>query len=173
MSLSTRAIAALGAVVVIGAGTVGFSVWHAADAGKPDENVATLTVGRSSITSAPFCENGGKALGQDALAKCQADAKTARDKGVLPTSDVRASDRIGVGVPTGVADRGWFAFTDGGSQGQAPLAQDSRGTTWSGSVPASTVLNSTGKTLVTVVEADQKTQEILGIWYFDLNTKDS
>ncbi|MEU2625646.1 hypothetical protein [Kitasatospora sp. NPDC007106] len=172
MSLSTRAIAAIGAVVVIGAGTVGISIAHAADQGKPDEHVVTLTVGRSSITSAPFCYNDGKALPQDVLAKCQVDAKKAREANTLPSTDVQASDRIGVGVPPSVADRGWFAFTDGGAQGQTPLAQDTRGTTWSGSVPASQVLNSSGTTTVTVVEADQKTQEILGIWYFDMKTQD-
>ncbi|WP_431679951.1 hypothetical protein [Kitasatospora sp. KL5] len=172
MSLSTRAIAAIGAVVVIGAGTVGGSIAYASSQGAPPENVVTLTVGRTSITSEPFCYNDGKALQQDVLAKCQVDAKKAREANKLPSSDVLASDRIGVGVPPSVADRGWFAFTDGGTQGQAPLAQDTHGSTWSGSVLASTVLNASGTTTVTVVEADQKTQEILGIWYFELKSQD-
>lgn len=172
MSLSTRAIAGLGAVVVIGAATVGVSVAHASSKGKPAENVATLTVGRSSITSAPFCYNDGKALANAAIAKCQADAVAAFKAGTLPKSDVRASDRIGVGVPTGTAERGWFAYTDAGAQGQTPLVQNAKGTTWSGSLAAPAVLNSTGKTQVTVVEADQKTSEIISVWYFDLTTKD-
>jgi len=172
MSLSTRAIAAIGAVVVIGAGTVGGSIAYASNKGKPAEHVATLTVGRSSITSAPFCYSDGKALAQDILAKCQVDAKKAREAGKLPTTDVQASDRVGVGVPPSVADTGWFAFTDGGAQGQTPLAQDTRGTTWSGSVAASQLLNSSGDTTVTVVEADQKSQEILAVWFFDMKTQD-
>ncbi|MFD9130019.1 hypothetical protein [Kitasatospora sp. NPDC059571] len=172
MSLSTRAIAAIGAVVVIGAGTVGGSIAYASSQGKPPERQVTLTVGTDTVRATPFCYNNGKAIPQDALAKCQVDAKAAREKDSLPKLDVVSSDRIGVGVPTEVADNGWFSFTDGGSQGQAPLAQDVRGSTWSGSVLASTVLNSSGTTTVTVVEANQKSQEILGIWYFDLNTKD-
>jgi hypothetical protein len=172
MSLSTRAIAAIGAVVVIGAGTVGISVAHANSQGKPPERQATLTVGTSSVRAEPLCYNGGKALAQDVLAKCQTDAKKASQAGTLAHLDVISSDRVGVGVPTDVANKGWFAFTDGGSQGQTPLAQDTRKATWSGSVLASSVLNSSGTTTVTVVEADQAKQEILGIWYFQMNSKD-
>jgi len=173
MSLSTRVIAALGAVVVIGAGTVGLSVAHANDKGKPDEHLATLTVGRSSIHSAPLCYNDGKALSEEAQAKCQALAKQKEADGSLPTSDVVASDQIGVGVEPGVADKGWFAFTNGGTQGQATLASARKGSTYSGSVAATSVLNAGEKTTVTVVEADQKTQDIIGVWYFQLKNKDA
>ncbi|GAA5007576.1 hypothetical protein [Kitasatospora paranensis] len=173
MSLSTRAFAALGALVVIGAGTVGGSIAYANSEGAPPnpKQQATLTVGTSSVRAQPLCYNGGKALAQDVLAKCQADAKTASQKGTLAHLDVISSDRVGVGVSTEIADKGWFAFTDGGSQGQTPLAQDTRKATWSGSVLASSVLNSSGTTTVTVVEADQAKQEILGIWYFQMNSK--
>ncbi|GAA4860953.1 hypothetical protein [Kitasatospora terrestris] len=171
MSLSTRVIVGLGAVVLIGAGTVAGSVAVASDKGKPDEHQATLTVGRSSITAAPACYNDGKPLEKAQLAKCQVDAKQARESKSNPSSDVVSSDRIGVGVPVETGDRGWFAFTDGGAQGEAVLAQDVKGSTWSGSVAASTVLNSSGTTTVTVVEASQKTNEVYAVWYFELHQK--
>ncbi|MEU9128283.1 hypothetical protein AB0D08_09280 [Kitasatospora sp. NPDC048540] len=172
MSLSTRVIAAVGAVVVIGAGTVGGSIAYANSEGKPPKREATLVVGTSSVRSAPLCYNNGKPLDQDQIEKCQADGRKAGQDKKLTSSDVRASDRIGVGVDTDTADRGWFAFTDGGQQGQAPIAQEVKGSTFSGSVLASTLLSTTGTTTVTVVEADQKTNDIYGVWYFTLNTKD-
>ncbi|WP_354641888.1 hypothetical protein [Kitasatospora camelliae] len=171
MSLSTRAIAGIGAVVLIGAGTVAGSIAYANSEGKPSEHKVTLTVGTSSVESAPSCYNGGQPLDQAMLAKCRTEAKDARDNNKIVSSDVESSDRVGVGVPPEIADKGWFAFTDGGAQGEAVIAQDVRGSTYSGSVPASTILNGSGTTTVTVVAADQKSNEVYGIWYFDLKQK--
>ncbi|AUG79153.1 hypothetical protein CFP65_4404 [Kitasatospora sp. MMS16-BH015] len=174
MSLSTRAIAALGAVVVIGAGTVGGSIAYATGEDQPISHQATLTVGRSSIHAEPFasCYNDGKPLGKDAVAKCQTDAKKAADNGELPGLDVRNSDRIGVGVDPGTADKGWFSFTDGGQQGQAPISSSRTNTTFSGMLPVSGLLAQGKKTTVTVVQADEKTGDILAAWYFTLDNKD-
>ncbi|MEV4613783.1 hypothetical protein AB0K43_14475 [Kitasatospora sp. NPDC049258] len=171
MSLSTRAIAAIGAVVVIGAGTVGGSIAYASSQGKPAERQATLVVGTTSVRTAPLCYNDGKPLDQAQIEKCQLDAKKAGQENKLESSDVESSDRIGIGVDKDTGERGWFAFTDGGQQGQAPIAQEVKGSTYSGSVLASTLLNTTGTTTVTVVEADQKTNDIYGVWYFQLHTK--
>ncbi|WP_371480000.1 hypothetical protein [Kitasatospora sp. NBC_00315] len=174
MSLSTRVIAAVGAVVVIGAGTVGGSIAYASGKDQPSDRRATVTVGRSSHEiSAPFCGGTGTALTDEEQAKCQADAKQALADGRIPGSDVVVSDRIGVGVTPKVADKGWFAFTNGGSQGQFSLAAANKGATFSGMVPASTALLSTGKTLVTVVEADPTSQAIYSVWYYQLTTKDA
>ncbi|MFJ9519218.1 hypothetical protein ACIRPK_13230 [Kitasatospora sp. NPDC101801] len=176
MSLSTRVIAAVGAVVVIGAGTVGLSIAHASDQGKPAEPTATLVVGRSSIHSGPFgvsCYNDGKPLDEAAQTKCQESAAKAREAGTLPSLDVKVGDRIGVGVDPKVADKGWFAFTDGGQQQRATLASTRVGSTFSGLLPASGLLAATEKTTVTVVEANEKTGDILGVWYFQLKNKDA
>ncbi len=172
MSLNTRAIAALGAVVVIGAATVGFSVNAATGEKKPSDHRATVTVGRSSheITR-PLCGGGSAPLTEQEQADCQDLAKQELANGRIPTSDVVASDRIGVGVTPKVADRGWFAFTNGGQQGQFSLANANKGSTFSGLVPASGALSATGKTLVTVVEADPTTQDIYSVWYFQLKTQ--
>jgi len=172
MSLSTRVIGGIGAVVVIAAGTLAGSLAYADSEGKPDEHVATLTVGRSSITSKPFCYNDGKPLDQAMVTKCRAGLSKARENGKIATSDVVSSDRIGVGVPTSAADHGWFAVTDGGAQEQAILTANAIGTTWSGSTSAANVLNGSGSTTVTVVESSEKSNELYAIWYFDLKQKD-
>ncbi|MFF1871971.1 hypothetical protein [Streptomyces sp. CB03911] len=174
MSLSTRVIAAVGAVVVIGAGTVGGSIAYATGQDQPSDKRVTVTVGRSSQEIArPFCGGTGTAMTENEQADCQTKAKEALADGKIPSSDVVASDRIGVGVTPEVADKGWFAFTNGGQQGQFSLANANTGQTWSGSVPASTALSATGKTLLTVVESDPKTQDIYAVWYFQLKTQDA
>ncbi|WP_280698244.1 hypothetical protein [Kitasatospora sp. GP82] len=171
MSLSTRVIAAVGAVVVIGAGTVGVSIAHANSEGKPEKPLATLVVGRSSIHAGPTCYNDGKPLSKDDIANCQANAKKAGDEGKLPKSDVTSSDRIGVGVDPEVGDKGWWAATDGG-QGQAQLASLRTGSTFSGLQAAPALLSTSSEnTRVTVVENDAKTGDIVAAWFFDLKNK--
>ncbi|WP_406202120.1 hypothetical protein OH807_23265 [Kitasatospora sp. NBC_01560] len=177
MSLSTRVIAAVGAVVVIGAGTVGASIAVASGKEAPSDHRVTLTVGTSSMEESPFCFNDGKPLTEDQQQECQDKASKALDEGKLPKSDVVSSDRIGVGVTPTVSDRGWWANTNGGGQasgGRFTLATAAKNTTYSGSVSASKALNASGKTLVTVVESDPKQPDaIYGVWYFELNTQDS
>ncbi|MEV7779771.1 hypothetical protein [Kitasatospora sp. NPDC088351] len=177
MSLSTRVIAAVGAVVVIGAGTVGGSIAYATGQTAPSDHRATLTVGTSSTEAEPFCFNDGKPLTDQQQEDCQDKASKALDEGRLPKSDVVASDRIGVGVTPTVSDRGWWANTNGGQTSQGGrfiLASSAKGSTFSGMVPASKALNASGKTLITVVEADPKQPDaIYGVWYFQLNTKDA
>ncbi|MCG6495074.1 hypothetical protein [Kitasatospora sp. A2-31] len=175
MSLNTRVIAALGAVVVIGVGTVVGSVAYAKDQPEPSDHRVTLTVGTSSMEEDPFCFNDGKPLTDQQQEECQEKAGKALDEGKLPKSDVVPSDGIGLGVTPDVADRGWWANSNGG-QGQGGrfvLASAAKGSTYSGTVQASKALNSSGKTLITVVESDPKQPDaIYGVWYFQLNTQD-
>ncbi|MFJ8045088.1 hypothetical protein ACIRBX_31755 [Kitasatospora sp. NPDC096147] len=171
MSLSTRVIAALGAVVVIGAGTVGGSIAVASGKDDPSGPKATLVVGRSSLDAEPFCYNDGKPLDEAAQTSCQKEARKAQLEGKLPTSDVTVSDKIGVGVDPKVAEKGWFAFTDGGQQQRATISATRTDSTYSGSLPAIGLLAAGEKTNVTVVQADEKTGDILGVWYFQLKNK--
>jgi hypothetical protein len=173
MSLKNRAIAALGAVVVIGAGTVGWSVAHTSHQDKPLNAMVTLTAGTDSTHSEPTCWNDGKELDQKAQSNCQARAGVLAKADKLPALEVSSSDRIGVGVDPGIAETGWFAFTDGGAQGQASLATARKASTYSGSVAASTVLKAAANTTVTVVQADPKSQKIYGVWYFTLKNVDN
>ncbi|MFE6050867.1 hypothetical protein ACFQ6N_08940 [Kitasatospora sp. NPDC056446] len=176
MSLNTRAIAAIGAVVVVGAATVGTSVAIAAGQTEHISHRATITVGNSSIVADPLCWNNGSPITEDLQQKCQDDATEALKNGTLPTSDVVASDRVGIGVSPNVADSGWWAFTNGGSSsqgGRTSLASYAKGQTWSGAQQANKVLNASGKTLVTVVEGDKNSDNPIAVWYFQLNTQDN
>ncbi|MER7752645.1 hypothetical protein [Kitasatospora sp. NPDC097643] len=178
MSLNSRVIAALGAVVVVGAATVGTSVAIASDQTEHSSHRATLTVGNSSIAADPLCFNGGSAITEDLQQECQDKATQALKDGTLPTSDVVVSDRIGVGVTPNVGDTGWWAFTNGGASaggqgGRYSLMNYAKGTTFSGSQSAGKALNGSGKTLVTVVEGDKNSDNPIAVWYFQLNTQDS
>ncbi|MEU9076611.1 hypothetical protein ACFYUY_15035 [Kitasatospora sp. NPDC004745] len=176
MSLNTRVIAALGAVVVVGVATVGTSVAIASDQTEHSSHRATITVGNSSIAADPLCFNGGSPITEDLQQECQDKATQALKDGTLPTSDVVVSDNVGVGVSPNVADRGWWAFTNGGSQGQGgrySLFSYAKGATYSGSQQAAKLLNASGKTLVTVVEGDKNSDNPVAVWYFQLNTQDN
>ncbi|MEV4559647.1 hypothetical protein AB0K51_21995 [Kitasatospora sp. NPDC049285] len=172
MSLSTRVIAGLAGAAVVGAGLVGFGIYQAVDNGKPAKNEATMVVGTSSITAEPFCYDGGKPLTEDFLNDCATKAQKASDAKKLPRLDVRSSDRIGVGVPKDLADKGWYAMTDGGSgSGRASIISNATGVTYSGSQPATTLMSQTATTSVTVVSQNPETKEFYAVWFFDLNNK--
>ncbi|MFJ5233312.1 hypothetical protein ACIQBJ_25880 [Kitasatospora sp. NPDC088391] len=180
MSLSTRAIAGIAGVVVVGAASLGTGIYLANDAGKPEEAKAMLVVGTSTVSTAPSptCYNDGKPLGEDVLSKCLKEIQQARKDKKLPKLDVRASDRIGVGVPEDLAEKGWFALTNGGAEGQAALAGGPAeavltGVTYSGSKSAAGLLSTNDVTSVTVVAQDKKTQEYYAVWAFDLTNKTS
>jgi hypothetical protein len=171
MSLDNRVIAALGAVVVIGAGTLGGSIAYASGQPSPQTNQATITVGRNSHHFEPTCYNGGQPLTDSQNTQCQA-LYTQTSK--FPTIDVKSLDRIGVGVTLGAADNGWRSYTNGGgTSGSASIAPFQKGNTFSGLVPAADVLTQTRDTTLAVVEFDPKTENqqqpnIIAAWFINL-----
>lgn len=171
MSLSTRAIAGLGAVVVIAAGTLGGSIAYASGKDAPITTRATVTVGRNSHAFEPSCYNGGKPLDAAANTACGALSKNAAK---FPVINVETADQIGVGVDTGTAKNGWQAFTNGGSsQGGTPVAKQQKNNTFSGLQPAVNILTSNSDTTLTVVETDPKSADptnpgILAVWFITL-----
>ncbi|MFH8383624.1 hypothetical protein ACH4E7_22195 [Kitasatospora sp. NPDC018058] len=178
MSLNSRVIAALGAVVVVGAGTVGGSIAYASGQTEISDHRVTLTVGNSSQAQDPFCANDdGSPLSDDDQQKCSKKAQDALKAGTLPSSDVVLSDRVGVGVSPTVAKKGWVAFSNGGplsGGGQFSVSSWSKnGSTYSGSHAAGQLLNASGRTLITVVEGDRDLESPTAIWYFQLNTQES
>ncbi|MFG2693582.1 hypothetical protein ACIHEI_00515 [Kitasatospora sp. NPDC051984] len=172
MSLSTSVTAGLAAATVVGAGLVGFGVYQAVDNGKPPKNEATLVVGTSSVRAEPTCYNGGKAISDADLAKCAQQASKDSEQKKLTSLDVRASDRVGVGVPKDLADKGWYAFT-GSGQNRAPIITDASGRTYSGSVSASGLMTSDETTMVTVAAVDKDTNEYYAVWFFNMNNQKS
>ncbi|MGA5818297.1 hypothetical protein ACPC54_10605 [Kitasatospora sp. NPDC094028] len=177
MSLNPRVIAALGAVVVVGAGTVGGSIAYASNQTEISDHRVTLTVGRSSTAHDPFCYNDGQPLSDADQEKCLADANKAADANTLPGSDFKLSDRIGIGVSPQVADKGWMAISNGsGGTGsrQFLLAAYNKTSTFSGLVPAGNLLNTNGQpSVITVFEGDKGMKNPTAIWYFQLNAKDN
>ncbi|KJS55133.1 hypothetical protein [Streptomyces rubellomurinus] len=177
MSLNPRVIAALGAVVVVGAGTVGGSIAVASDKQEMNDHRVTLTVGRSSSAHDPFCYNDGKPLSDADQEKCLADANKASKDGTLPGSDVKLSDRVGIGVSPQVADQGWMALSNGGGatgSRQFLISAYSKTSTFSGLHPAGSVLNNNGQpTVITVFEGEKGLENPTAIWYFQLNPQDS
>ncbi|MFJ5922929.1 hypothetical protein ACIQF6_10010 [Kitasatospora sp. NPDC092948] len=172
MSLSTSVTAGLAAAAVVGAGLVGFGVYQAVDNGKPPTNEATLVVGTSSVRAEPTCYNGGKAIAEADLAKCAQQAAKDSGDNKLTSLDVRASDRVGVGVPKDLADKGWYAFT-GQGQNRTPIIAGATGVTYSGSVSAAGLMTSDEKTMVTVAAVDKDTNEYYAVWFFNMNNQKS
>ncbi|WP_051969948.1 hypothetical protein [Kitasatospora azatica] len=171
MSLDNRVIAALGAVVVIGAGTLGGSIAYASSQDAPLKTQATVTVGRDSHRFEPSCYNAGKPLDAAANKACQLlSTQVAKFK----TVSVKTADRIGVGVDPDTAKNGWRAYTNGGAgQGNASVAPYQKDNTFSGLVPAVNVLTQVRDTTLTVIEFDPKTAEsqnpgILAVWFLNL-----
>ncbi len=174
MSLSTRVIAGIGAVVVVGAATLGGSIAWASGKTKPASATATITIGRSSHQlDQPTCFDGGKPLSQEKLTEC---GKAQADVTKQASLSVNSSDRIGVGVDKETAKRGWRAGTNGGaagSQSGATLAAFQTDNTFSGLQAATSVLTSNRNTTLTVIgyapkSAGQAQPDIVAVWLVNL-----
>ncbi|GAA1980691.1 hypothetical protein [Kitasatospora viridis] len=171
MSLSTPVIAALGAVALIGAGTLGGSYAYASGQHKPVTTQATITIGRDSHRIQPSCFNGGKPL-DDATNKACSVLFSQPNK--WPTLTVKSSDRIGVGLDPDSAKNGWTASTNGGGGQGVQIAPYQKDTTFSGLVPAANVLSSVRDTHLTILEYDPNSpqssskQSLIAVWFIDL-----
>ena len=93
-----RAVAAAGAV------SAGLLVLSACDKPTP---VATITVGRDSVSSEALCYNDGKALDAKSLAEC---AKKAQD---IETIKVDTDATVRFGVDPKIAKGGWTILVNG------------------------------------------------------------
>ncbi|GAA1220452.1 hypothetical protein GCM10009665_08180 [Kitasatospora nipponensis] len=173
MSLSTPVIAALSAVVVIGAGTVGGSIAYAHGQQAPIKTMATVTIGSSSqaFEPDPACYNGGKPLDDAANAAC---GKLSTQPTKFRSLPVKSGDLIGVGIDPDSAKNGWRAYTNGGGgQGNTQIAAYQKDTTFSGLVPAANVLTQSRDTSLTIIRFDPKTADsqkpgIIAVWFIDL-----
>ncbi|MFF7975304.1 DUF2771 domain-containing protein [Streptomyces sp. NPDC007905] len=93
-----RAVAAAGAV------SAGLLVLSACDKPTP---VATVTVGRNSVSSEAVCYNDGKALDATSLTKC------AKNAGDVRSIKVDQDETVRFGVDPKVADSGWTILVNG------------------------------------------------------------
>jgi hypothetical protein len=142
-----RAVAALGAV------SAGLLVLSACDKPTP---LATITVGKNSVSSETDCYNDGKEVKTADLAKCL-KAKDIKSIKVDPDETVR------FGVDPKIADKGWTILMNG-----QPLTDSSTKTyrTIPGSVFFNAQYGASGNsTLVSIKEGENT---VTGLWSFKL-----
>ncbi|MFD7003732.1 DUF2771 domain-containing protein [Streptomyces mirabilis] len=142
-----RAVAALGAV------SAGLLVLSACDKPTP---LATITVGKNSVSSETACYNDGKEVKTSDLAKCL--------KGTdIKSIKVDPDETVRFGVDPKIADNGWTILMNG-----QPLTDSSKKTyrTIPGSVFFNAQYGASGNsTLVSIKEGDKT---VTGLWSFKL-----
>lgn len=144
---SRRAVAALGAV------SAGLLLLSACEKPTP---LATITVGRNSVSSETDCYNDGKTVPSPQLAKCL-KSKDIKSIKVDPDETVR------FGVDPEIADKGWTILMNG-----QPLTDASKKTyrTIPGSVFFNAQYGASGDSTLVSVKAGENT--VTGLWTFKL-----
>ncbi|MFC1409375.1 hypothetical protein ACEZCY_10210 [Streptacidiphilus sp. N1-12] len=173
MSLN-RAVAALGAVAVVGALTVGFSVAHANSVGKPVPKVY-VTSGSTWVPISNTCYNDGKVLTSKQLAACVAKVQKIGAADTATPVKVHPNTTFTIGVDKQITDKGWSASGTGALVAQTTKYQ-------ANNLPLSGVFatntdQSTGATTtadkgtVLIVERKSATSnDIYGVWMATLKT---
>ena len=172
MSLN-RAVAALGAVAVVGAATVGLSVWKASDAGQPVPRIY-VTSGSTWTPVSALCYNGGKTISAKDLTACAAKVQKLGTANSAKAVTVRPNSTFTIGVDKAVTKNGWSA------SGSAALVQQTT-KYQANNLPLSGVFatqtdqttgatTTTDKGTVLVLERKTATGPILGVWVFSMKT---
>jgi hypothetical protein len=168
-----RAVLALGAVAVVGVGTLGFAIPYAHSQGKPVPSVQVVSgsTWKQIAPAADSCYNGGKALTKAQQTACGAVITAQLTKGNIPTLNVSANGTYAIDVGKDVKDKGWFAR----STSIAPVAPTKKQYQGPLSVSALMVADSTTGTTPTsapvlVVEGDG-TSTVYGEWLFQVSIK--
>jgi hypothetical protein len=179
MSLN-RGVAALGAVAVVGAATLGITLPIAAHF-APSVARVSVVAGSHWTQIAPLdnCYNGGKVLNAADQAKCSASIKAAlSDDKKMPTATVpSANGNFGINVDQPVTKNGWVARDGSGFLVQhqtnayaGPLAISQVLTTQDPTTGQTTTANS-GPILI--VETDKDGKNIYGEWLLQLKVAGS
>ncbi|WP_042364946.1 hypothetical protein [Streptacidiphilus neutrinimicus] len=179
MSLN-RGVAALGAVAVVGAATLGITLPIAAHY-APSVARVSVVAGSHWTQIAPLdnCYKGGKALSTADQAKCSASIKAAlSDDKKMPTAIVpSANGNFGINVDQPITKNGWVARTGSGFLVQhqtnayaGPLSIAQVLTTQDPTTGQTTTSN-TGPILI--VETDKGGKGIYGEWLLQLKVAGS
>ena len=174
MSLN-RAVAALGAVAVVGALTVGFSVWGAHDAGHRVPQVY-VTSGSTWTPVSPLatCYNGGKAIPTKTLTACAKKVQTLSTANSAKAVSVRPNSTFTIGVDKNITKIGWDA--SGSATLVAPTTKYQANNLPLSQVFATSTDQTTGATTTTdkgtvlVIERKNGAGPIYGVWVFSLKT---
>ncbi|MFF2517731.1 DUF2771 domain-containing protein [Streptomyces sp. NPDC058086] len=140
-----RAVAALGAV------SAGLLVLSACDKPTP---LATITVGKNSVSSETHCYNDGKEVKAADLAKCLTGAN-------IKSIKVDPDETVRFGVDPKIADNGWTILMNG-----QPLTDSSKKTyrTIPGSVFFNAQYGASGNSTTVSIKEGDKT--VTGLWSF-------
>ncbi|MBN0045018.1 DUF2771 domain-containing protein [Streptomyces actuosus] len=142
------------AVAVAGAASAGLLLLSACDKPTP---IATITIGRSSVSSEAVCYNDGDPLDAKTLADC------ATQKNDVKSIELGQDQAIRVGVDPDIADNGWTILVNG-----QQFADYSNNTYRS--IPGSVFFNmqygTQGETNTISIREGEK--EAKGIWTFKL-----
>ncbi|MEW2396893.1 DUF2771 domain-containing protein [Streptomyces sp. NPDC046862] len=141
------------AVATVGAVSAGLLALSACDKPSP---LATITVGKNSVSSETDCYNDGKTVSTEELAKCL----KSKD---IKSIDVDPDETVRFGVDPDIADKGWTILMNG-----QPLTDASKKTyrTIPGSVFFNAQYGAQGNT--TVVSIRQGETNVTGLWSFKL-----
>ncbi|WP_042403804.1 hypothetical protein [Streptacidiphilus carbonis] len=171
-----RAVLALGAVAVVGVGTVGFSVQHAHSKGKPVPSVSVVSgsTWKQIAPPADSCYNGGDALTTAQQKTCAAAITAQLTKGDIPTLQVNnANVTFGIDVGKDVAGKQWFAR----SSSSAPVSPTKK--QYAGPLTVSSLMvadSTTGTTPTTapvlvVAGTGATNAPVYGEWLFEIAVK--
>ncbi|MEZ0065100.1 hypothetical protein ABIA32_001088 [Streptacidiphilus sp. MAP12-20] len=174
MSLN-RGVAALGAVAVVGAATLGVSIPLAIHYGKPVSNVSVVAGSHwTQIAPLPECWNKGDALSDKQQAKCLAAVSAAVQGNKLPTAIVpSAGGSFGINVDQAVIENNHSWQAKGLTGALVPTTKHA----YAGPLSITTVLTTqdpqtgatsvgaSGPVLVAEVDANKN---IYGEWLFQL-----
>ncbi|TDU04739.1 hypothetical protein EDD99_3214 [Streptomyces sp. 846.5] len=170
-----RAVLALGAVAVVGVGTVGFSIQHASSQGKPVPSIQVVSgsTWKQIAPASASCYDAGKALSKAQQTACAAAITAQLTKGNIPTLEVNASGTYSIDVGKDVAGKTWFAR----SSGSAPVSPIKR--QYAGPLAVSTLMvtdTTTGTTptsapVLVVAGTGATNAPIYGEWLFEVAIK--
>ena len=172
MSLN-RAVAALGAVAVVGALTVGFSVYGAHNAG-PRVPQVYVTSGSTWTPVSATCYNGGKVISPAALTACAKKVQTLGTNNSAKAISVRPNSTFTIGVDKAITNVGWTA--SGSATLVAPTTKYQANNLPLSQVFTTSTDQTTGATSTTdkgtvlVIERKGGSGSIYGVWVFSMKT---
>ncbi|MDQ1037032.1 hypothetical protein QFZ75_003448 [Streptomyces sp. V3I8] len=151
-----RAVAAAGAV------SAGLLVLSACDKPTP---MATVTVGKDSVSAEAECYEDGKNIGKEAAAKC------AREKS-SDTIDVPQGETLRIGVDPEIADEGWSLWLNG-EQVTDPFKKTYYAFEGVDLFTAQQGQEAPKTINISVVQQNKAGTEIFGVWNFKLENADA
>jgi hypothetical protein len=167
MSLN-RGVAALGAVAVVGAATLGWSIPLAVHFGQP-KPLVSVTAGSYWTQFAPLCWNNGDKLTPAQISACSDKLVRATTGTGAPTIPIAQNSTFMINTTKEIASKGWFAKA-GQSSDLVALTHNQQ----VGNLPgaAATVSAQGAPGPVVVIEGDGQ-NTVYGVWAFTLKQQDT